>query len=172
VHEQKEKEMKKPKIYLAFSAVAVISAAVIGSVFAQPLWAQVKAALVRDIDTPALAPFRGTISFTLPALNGNGGLLTTVPAGKRLVIEHVSYSAGLPTGQQVVYAALTAGSTTAHVLQINVPHASVNPNFVIQDASQPLKAYFEAGDQVGVTMSQTGSVGNVSLYATGYYVTP
>jgi hypothetical protein len=44
---------------------------------------------IQDVNAPGLQPFRATSEFTINALNSQK-LVTTVPAGKRLVIEYLS----------------------------------------------------------------------------------
>jgi len=129
--------------------------------------------LVRDSDNPALAPFSGVVSFSFSALNTQG-LLTTVPAGKRLVIENVSFVSGGSSSNQVVYAALRNSQfgTVVLVLPINAPHLSVTPGLTLQDNSLPVKAYFEAGQDVWVSASYTGGTRDFTMYLTGYYITP
>ena len=81
--------MQHKKNWLVVALVVVVVVVVLGGVFAKPVLAQVRAALVRDADNPALAPFRGRVDFDLCCIN-DGRLMTTVPAGKRLVIEYIS----------------------------------------------------------------------------------
>ncbi len=85
--------MKNRKLQLAAIPFVLVASTLLIGVFAKPVWAQVRAALVRDADNPALAPFSGVVGFSFNALNTQG-LLTTVPAGKRLVVENVSYVSG------------------------------------------------------------------------------
>jgi hypothetical protein len=154
---------------------AVLSAvAVLATIAAAPASAQVRAAMVRDVDAPALAPvtLRGEISFT--ALN-NQLLLATVPAGKRLVIEHASYfSAGQNTGE-LIFLALRNGQFGPVLMyaEMNRPHVSAASSLVIQEGSQATKTYFEAGQEVWLSASRNNS-GDRSVTAvfTGYYVTP
>ena len=146
---------------------------ILASTVAQPLWAQVRAALVRDIDTPALAPFQGEANMIFSTLNTQQ-LLTTVPAGKRLVVEHVSFLYGGNSGAQLVFLGLRKGQfgNTELYTQIQPPHASITPGISIQDGSEPVKAYFEAGDEVWVSASYTGGSANIDVQVSGYYVTP
>ena len=166
--------MNRIKKYSATSVVLILTVAILGAIFAKPVVAQVRAALVRDVDAPALAPFRATVDFTFSTLNDQR-LLTTVPAGKRLVIEYISYWSYSQTSDQLVFGALRSGQfgPFAQVFQINPPHASAASTLFIQDASLPAKLYFEAGEDVWVSASHnTGSSREFQLFATGYYVTP
>jgi len=64
--------------------------AVVGKFYAQPVMAQVRAALVQDVDQPARAPFQVTVTVN-PVANFNYTQVA-IPAGKRLVIDYVSIS--------------------------------------------------------------------------------
>jgi hypothetical protein len=61
--------MKNWKTHLVIAAVLATAVAILGTVFAQPVWAQVRAALVRDTDNPDLAPFQAGINTTINAVN-------------------------------------------------------------------------------------------------------
>lgn len=154
-------------------AVVLVMAAILGVVFAQPLWAQVRAALVRDIDAPALSPFRAGVDFDL-AFGSDQRLLTTVPAGKRLVIEHISYFSGGDSGDQLTFGGVRNSQLSPFVLflEIHPPHAGQFSTF--QDGSQPVKAYFEAGEEIWVAASHNKIGGNLSFHlrAFGYLITP
>ncbi len=165
--------MRKAKVYAAL--IAVLAAAILVGMLAQPVWAQVRAALVRDVDTPALAPFQASVDYNFTFINDQR-LLTTVPAGKRLVIEYISFWSGGPTDDQLVFGALRNGQLgpITVVLEIHPPHPSaLSSTHTIQDGSQPVKAYFEPGEQVWVSASHNTN-GSRSLYlrAIGHYITP
>jgi hypothetical protein len=161
------------KWQLAAVPVVFITSAVLIGVFAKPVWAQVRAALVRDADNPDLAPFTGSGSFNFNALNTQA-LVTTVPAGKRLVIDHVSYVSGGQSSSQLVYASLRSAQfgTVVLVMPISPAHASVTPGLTLQDDALPVKAYFDAGQDVWVSASYTGGTRDFTMYLTGHYVTP
>src|SRR5882724_9079818 len=143
--------MKNRKLQLVAVPLVLVASTILIGVFAKPVLAQVRAALVRDSDNPALAPFSGVASFNFSALNTQA-LITTVPAGKRLVIEHVSFVSGGASSNQLVYAGLRNSQFGAVVLvlPINAPHLSVTPGLTLQDNSLPVRAYFEAGQDVWV----------------------
>ena len=84
----------------AISAAVVCAGAKLCGVLAKPVWAQVRAALVQDSDNPALSPYRASIDMT-PCCLFDGRLLTTVPAGKRLIIEHISCQSSGEGGQMI-----------------------------------------------------------------------
>jgi hypothetical protein len=153
-------------VLLAVTAVGVL-------IVQEPLMAQVRAALVRDADNPALAPFRGGVNFPLTAINTQR-LLTTVPAGRRLVIEHISYWTFGPFGNELIFAALRAGEFGDNqvLLEVNRPHVSAASGIGIQDGSQPARVYFEPGEAVWVSASQnTVASRSIEVRVQGYYVT-
>ena len=91
-----------------FPAVAtVVAATLVNFVVVAPAHAQAKPALVRDVDRSTLQPVNGyCYSYT----SGNFGplkcTLYSVPAGKRLVVETVSYSGRFHPGKapnQIVF---------------------------------------------------------------------
>ena len=67
---------------------------VLGKFYAPPLMAQVRAALVQDVDQPARAPFQVTVPININNFNFTP---VSIPAGKRLVIDHVSMSGAAQT---------------------------------------------------------------------------
>jgi len=165
--------MKFRKSLLAFAgAVAVF--AVLGHYFARPLLAQARAALVRDVDNPALAPFVLDTTFNLTTLNSQQ-LLVTVPAGKRLVIENVSYVSGGVSSDQLVYGSLRSSEfgAIAVLMGINPPHAAASPGYTLQDGSQASKVYFDSGQEVWASASHnTGGSRTMEVVLSGYWITP
>lgn len=166
---------KGPKPLLRASMIAVLVAGATGLLPADVASAQARPAMVRDVDAPALTPFRTGVTFSITGVNSSR-LLTTVPVGKRLVIEHISYWGFSSTGTTFVFAALRTGEfgPMRSILEIRPPHASATSSFTIQDASLPVKAYFEAGEQVWVTVSKSSGSGDASIEVTvqGHLVTP
>ena len=57
--------------------------------------------LVRDVDNPARQPFQATVFISISDGVPAGSALLDVPSGRQLVIEYVSASVQLPTGQKV-----------------------------------------------------------------------
>jgi|HubBroStandDraft_4_1064222.scaffolds.fasta_scaffold349597_1 hypothetical protein len=110
----------RQKLFSMAGALALL--AVLGKYYAQPVLAQVRAALVSDIDNPA----RGFVQFSRfvgPPTNTSThdwsqNLQYVVPGGKRLVIDNIS----------VVSFALAANSvTTPFLLVIGNNAADCNP---------------------------------------------
>ena len=153
-------------------AAALSVLAILGSMVAEPVWAQVRAAMVRDVDAPALAPVTFRASFSFSFINQQA-LLTTVPAGKRLVIDNVSYFSSGANEGQLILLGLRNGEFGPFMLYspINPPHKSALSSLSIQDGSFPTTAYFEAGQQVWLSASRSGSARDLDAVVTGHYVT-
>ena len=136
--------------------------------------AQIRPAMVRNIDEPALQPFRAAREIYIDMVNEQL-LVTTVPAGKRLVIEHISWYVGAQTGHELVFAGLRSPQYGTYYvyLQINPPHASATTGYTIQDGAQSVKLYFEAGEEVWLSASR-GTAGPVDLNIViqGHFITP
>jgi hypothetical protein len=159
--------------HLARALIGLSVAATLGLAIPCEAVAQSRAALVRDVDTPALQPFRAQAGLSLNALNTQQ-LVTTVPAGKRLVVEYVSWNASNSGSAQIVFAALRSAQFGAiqQYFQVNSPHASATPGFTLQDGSMPVRVYFEAGEEVWLTVSSNTTGSNVSISLQGFLVTP
>jgi hypothetical protein len=115
--------------------------AVIGKFYAPPVMAQVRAALMQDVDQPARAPFQATVT-----INSNNFVFTNIPipAGKRLVIDYVSMSG----------AAATSGS---YIQPIVLLSASV--------AGNPSVAYYYGPNQSTTAAGQYYHSEQTTIYA-------
>jgi len=91
-------------------AGALALAAVLGHFYAKPLMAQVRAALVQDVDQPARAPFQATVNLTLNNFNFTP---VTIPPGKRLVIDQVSYNGAAQTAGSSIQPLILLQSSVA-----------------------------------------------------------
>ena len=167
--------MRRRRSVLMVALVIIGGLGILAGMFSAPVVAQVRAALVRDVDTPALSPFRFGVQYSLTAINEQR-LLTTVPPGKRLVIEYISWWGYSAVGTELVYGGLRVGQfgPNSVMLQVNPPHASATPgSFTIQDGSQVVKAYFEAGEEVWASVSKSaGGAASIEIRVHGHLVTP
>jgi hypothetical protein len=91
-------------------AGALLLLAVLGKFYAKPVLAQVRAALVQDVDQPARAPFQVTVT-----VNVDNFVETPVPipAGKRLVVDFVSLSGAAQTAGPYIQPIVVLTSTVA-----------------------------------------------------------
>lgn len=154
--------------------------AVAGAVTSVPALAQaVRAALVRDVDNPAVDPVRTALLVQIPANQGFqtvDGLI--VPPGKRLVIENASVwtfttNPDRITGVWVrpktlpnppVYLLLDPSESEFRTLSFNATVAAYN---------RTIRAYFNPGEQLTaeVYADGTAALKQANIYLQGYYVT-
>ncbi len=155
-------------------SVATLALTAVTSEFASSALAQVRAALVRNVDTPALQPFRGIVDYNFTSLNDQR-LITTVPAGKRLAIENISWNAGNPSSQQIVFAGLRTSQFGLFVqhIEINPPHTAATSGLVLQDGSSNVTLYFEPGEEVWISASKSSGAASANLHVNmhSYFVT-
>jgi hypothetical protein len=175
---REEDVMKKSVLHLKgfflLGLVFLFALGLVGTFLAGEACAQIRPAMVRSVDEPALQPFRAAREIYLDMINEQV-LVTTVPAGKRLVIEHISWYVGAQTGHELVFAGLRNPQygTYYMYLQINPPHAAATTGYTIQDGSQSVKVYFEAGEEVWLSASR-GTAGPIDLNIViqGHFITP
>lgn len=128
--------------------------------------------LVREINTPARQPFRAVAVTVHNTLNAQA-FLTTVPEGKRLVVESVNWEAGNLAPTEVIFGGLRVAEFGPFVqyLKINPPHAAAASTFTLQDGIQQGPVYFEAGEDLWVSVSKSASDGTtVNVVVNGYFV--
>src|SRR5271169_6563070 len=138
----------------------IVTLAVLGHYYSKPLLAQARAALVRDSDNPALQP-------AFIALSGGGTYPQTylVPAGKRLVIEYISWRAS---------SGVNSGFVTAQGLFVTSNGLSgtvyLPGSFVSGDNIGGGKVFIMADPNTNVVYQSAGSIGTAPIYLVGYYV--
>ncbi len=129
--------------------------------------------LVRDVDNAARHAFQAQVVVSLSATTArNSAAITTVPAGKRLVIEYVSVLASGPTGQRYQASIGVRQGTTAGLYFLAL---SPQGTFDFNDqliAGQPTRLYSDAGTSVGVELvrSATASTAFGIFTISGYLV--
>jgi len=156
----------KHKLLTLAGALALL--AVLGKFYAKPLFAQVRSALVKNIDEPGRAPYQ--VPVFCQAATCNFIALTPVPAHSRLVIEHVSLDVGSGSGSPVLTIRLGVPFQGPFGLEVGPPFTFLPFTAVLSGidfyVNQTVQAYFEAGItpalQVGV--GQDGGIvfGSVS----------
>ena len=130
---------------------------------------------IRNVDRPERQPFRATAETNFALAVNTQVQLATVPAGKQLVIEEISWRAFAPTGDQIIVGALRAGADGPLVsqIQINPPHASLISSFILQDGSQPARLYFSAGEEVWAAVSATTQTDvGMTIMVSGHFIDP
>jgi len=137
--------------------------------------ASIPTVIVQSRDEPARQPFQhfGSFEIQAPAFGGNDSF--SVPAGKRLVIEYVSFRANILTGgNQIVSFSLSnqgGGSIGGFgfVPQTTIDSAVSTTGYIAHDQ---LRAYCDPGTNVSITAVRNSSVGSdtVSYTVTGFLV--
>jgi hypothetical protein len=148
-----------------------------------PTLAQTRAALTRDVDNPALQPFRSGIFISVgdnqgyKAVNG-----PTVPAGKRLVLENVSvWAFGATSDFDVtgVWLSVPGAATPTYVLldpNVTERRLIAGGTTALYAYNRVVKLYYEPGETVLAEVFIEGAAGiNISklvnIYLNGYFVT-
>ncbi|MDE2370793.1 MAG: hypothetical protein KGN16_17625 [Burkholderiales bacterium] len=150
-------------------------AVVAGLAVAAPALAQ-RAALVRDIDRPAAQPVGAMCQTYFSAIQVTCKLLT-VPAGKRLVVESVTWHVPTIAGQQPSKVAFGLVPLDGHVNFVpgydQAYFASINPfptNFsgstLLYAGSQALRFYADEGRTVRVELD--GPAAAAAGYEAGF----
>ena len=136
-------------------AGALALVAVLGKFYAQPLMAQVRAALVQD---------RDNIGRNFYQALGNCSNVTdpcvisypAVPAGNRLIVQHVSVVMQMPPGVAPDLAELRGANVFQFLIPVAVPNNFTGENEYA--ANQPVLASYDAGQVPSVDVfAPTGS---------------
>jgi hypothetical protein len=169
----KETTMRKWRNGLVTSAGLTAVVVVWGLVTEMPSVAQVRAALVRDIDTPALQPVRIYLTVTSSEFYGFADA-DPVPAGKRLVIEGASIFSyvGDPTTERVYAVWLTANPQVTYVSLDPSPNDTILPAPGYIGYNRNFKLYYNPGEVPRIEVWAYGDTSKTTnVYLTGYYVT-
>jgi len=168
--------MKRFNTYV-LAAIGLLLVAVLADRFSstRALAQTIQAALVKNVDEPGRNPYQASVStncwgtycfLSFPA----------VPAGKRLVIEHVAGWIVAGTNSSTIVAALrpqgTAGNLDANPSDPVVPLKLFD---VTQDAQQlgvntPVHFYAEEGESPKVTIFSDAGLGTTAFSLTGYLI--
>jgi hypothetical protein len=128
--------------------------------------------IVRDVDN-AQQPYQETMGAFVTGVNGTTAGFATVPAGKRLVVEFVSVTGTVPTGQKVTSASIEDHHPNLfHVLTVTPQGTQPVLGTDIFVASQQIRMYFEAGKSPSVSMGRDDTTGQMGIQATitGYFI--
>jgi hypothetical protein len=126
--------------------------------------------LVRDTDNPARHPFEAAVDAAIPdTFGGNNATLTTVPAGKVLVVEHVSAVAFLPAGQKFSAGVYTDFARTHHL--VSTARGSFGGEELFE-ISQPIRLYVGPGASLNVRVDRdvASGAGQARFTISGYLV--
>lgn len=163
--------LKSPRIPPAALALAVATAC---AVCAAPAAAQTRAALVQSVDEPGRNPYQETLSDT--TCRGTTICVfdfASVPAGKRLVVTHISgyidTASGVPPNGFFRSGFGGTAYATVPFTGVRGPTSALGVRHFI---NQPVQAYFGVGETPRGTMQIIGDLasGGALLMVSGYYV--
>jgi hypothetical protein len=132
---------------------------------------------VRDVENPARQPFQQELFLSTPdgLLGANDQF--TVPSGKRLVIEFVSFTMNWPAGQLTTRAFINVCNASGNACPVSfyVPASFQATEFGGTDffvASSPTRLYADPGSVVGVAVRRnvTAGTGLATVAVSGYLV--
>jgi hypothetical protein len=149
--------MKNRLLTLA-GALALL--AILGKYFAVPVMAQIRAALVQNMDEPGRRPYQVTVTLN-PAVDFKADF-PAVPAGQRLVVQQIMVST---TNNVNTYGAffLLVGSTTVFQAVLTTDTFSPVPT---RQLSTPLTAYVDGGQHASahfVFVPNGGDLATITL---------
>ena len=158
--------MKNKLLTLLTMAVVL---GVSGHLFAKPLMAAV-AAMIKNIDERGRNPYHQQVTCYSASTNTCTAFFPTVPAGMRLVVEHVNLSLDTPTPLSYVDIGGNGAIIENPLLALQGKDPGGNSVYI---GNQPMLMYYEAGQAPAVAMfSQAGAFQFMSGTATftGYLV--
>jgi hypothetical protein len=151
---------------LATLAGALALMAVLGKFYAVPAIAQIRAALVKNVDEKGRAPYQQSGFVQCTAGNSFCDLSTAaVPANKRLIVEHVTANVFAPSGVNGVFL-IVGGNTTSSLL------ARSNGTASLMAVNETVLMFYEAGASPLFRLVPSTTDGSASYQATitGYLV--
>lgn len=126
------------------------------------------------VSAPAVQPFQAYRVFTESGTNVTTASFGTVPAGKRLVIEYVSFTGQVPPGEHVelMDISTSVGGNGAQFQMLVNPQPDAVIGDAIFRASQTVKIYADPGTMVTSVVRRSSSAGTASygLSISGYLV--
>jgi hypothetical protein len=174
---------------LAVMAGVLAAAGVVSSMIAEDAIAQIRAALVKNVDAPGRAPYQQMVTFAPGVFGAScpGAFPWTacvvtfppVPPGKRLVVEHVTM---MIHSFQPTFLTIGNQSSSDDVVDpvFSFDVAVIAPDFASGGNTtagprwfidRPIRVYFEAGDTPKLKVGSTGiggGSGKASLH--GYLI--
>jgi len=127
--------MKNRITQLVVAAGALALGCILGSVLAKPVWAQVRATFIRDVDHPA----RQSVTIRQFTTTSFFGPVYTVPAGKKFTLEHMNCSS---LGSSL-YAGIFDGGLNHANIVYSVPVINTSGTVLVADGDT--RIYFDPG---------------------------
>ena len=151
----------KNKLLTFAGALALL--AVLGHFYGKPLVAQVRAALIQNVDEPGRNPLDLRV-------DGNGFATVSIPAGKRYVIEAFSGDCSVDKGSSVTaFEVATQGGKGAHAFAPGFLRFIGFPGDEWA-AGALTRLYAEPGSTVALFADSTSSAITCNFYLSGYAI--
>lgn len=138
---------------------------------------------ISDATSAAKQPSELLIATTLPAgqfvLVSNTCIFvdgtcigTTVPAGKRLVVESIAAEVRVPSGQKVLVSVFVSRVTGGMTFPLPTTHQGAFFGQEVFQGAQAFRLYADPGMSVGAVVSRDLDTGNANVFVTfsGYFV--
>ena len=155
---------------LLIAAIFVTTFAVLLHRFEKPVMAQVRAALVKNIDERGRSPYSlGFYCVPLPGSNFcQGAAASPVPANKRFVVEYLNGNFGIdgaPTGGSFLGGLTNSLALDPHLIQSSF-------GFYSYVVNMPVVAYYEPGQTPSIQFLSTlgGAIPSGAITLNGYLV--
>lgn len=129
---------------LAFAGV-IGMLTLLGHFYAKPLLAQVRAALVQDMDSPGRHPYQASTSFD--PTTGTFPVFPPVPIGLRLVLEQLNIATINPGNEYGAVFISSGNHITSGNHIVFRASLSTDPIGSTRQLSDPLALYFDSGQQ-------------------------
>ena len=154
--------MKRKWLIVVGVVLAVVVAA---ERYGRPVMAEVRAALVQNVDEPGRNPFAfSTVSGSLAQFS--------VPAGKRYVVQQFTAECVLTTTPTTPILVYVAGFTNG-INVVALAPASVSPSFAgesLANGTGTTPLYADPGSSVFVYITDTAQVSDCAFYVSGYVI--
>jgi hypothetical protein len=141
--------VKHWKTYLVVATATLAGLWILGEFLAEPVWAQVRAALVKEVDQPA----RQAVTIRRNTSSSILENVYTVPAGKKLVVEQMNCSA---LGTDPVYVGIFQGPLAHANIVYSVPAVQSASSVRMLDGQTRL--YFEPGTALNLRIFTSDNI--------------
>jgi hypothetical protein len=156
--------------WLTTRSIGLVAASLTAALTVTPSFAQTRAALVKNVDEPGRAPYQSVVDFNAGSGCGsntscNFVSFAAVPAGKRLVVEHLSVLTGVASGGQPTLLAFSNSPGCG-----NCSNRAVGTGWVNTDFSPGFGASFWAIDRPVYLFYEAGETPQIKMYATVNFI--
>jgi hypothetical protein len=142
---------------------------------ASPVWGEQPIRQVKNVDEKGRIPYQTTQLIITSTCSFNGILyfcehvLPTVPASKRLVVEHVSMFAALSSGapDSLRFINPVSNGTLSWVQPTFSPRATISTHFFLD---RPVHVYYEPNQVPSIRFSSSGPPVSIEFSVHGYLI--